>query len=69
MKRLITTALLAGGLALLPNPQPADAQSSAQCLREAIESCDRDFPGGDKFTAAIRGWCYMIRYAMCMVLD
>lgn len=70
MKRLVTTALLAGTIAMLPHPTPADARSVVkQCVEEAIESCDEDFPGNWPHQVAIRGWCYMIRTAMCEVFD
>lgn len=65
MKRLITTAAITAAIALLPSPAPADAAAAATCLRDSVESCDGDFPGGDPYTAAIRGWCYMIRIAIC----
>jgi hypothetical protein len=71
MKRLIMGALLAGVVAMLPNPTPADAREDkmAQCLAEAITSCDRDLEGNDVYMAAARGYCYMIRTGMCLVLD
>lgn len=68
MKRLITTAAITAAIALLPSPAPADAPAAASCLREAVDSCDDDFPGGDPYTAAIRGWCYMIRIGICGAL-
>ena len=68
MKRLISVALLGGAIAMLPHPVPADAVSGP-CLREAIDSCNEDFPGNDPVTIAIRGYCYAIRSAICGVFD
>ncbi len=67
MRRLMVIALLTGSLGLLPNPQPADAQGSKlrRCLQEAVEECDEDFEGTGEYMVAIRGWCYMIRGAIC----
>jgi hypothetical protein len=72
MKHLIASALLAGVVAMLPHPVPADAREKDKldkCLFEAVQSCDRDFQGNDIYTVAARGYCYMIRTAMCHVLD
>jgi hypothetical protein len=69
MKRLITTAVFAAVVALLPNPVPAEATAAQSCLLESVESCDGDFPGSDPYTAAVRGWCYMIRIAICEAFD
>jgi hypothetical protein len=70
MKTLIASAVLAGAVALLPNPRPADAAEKLdKCLFEAIRSCDRDFGGFDPYTVAARGYCYMIRTGMCYVMD
>ncbi len=70
MRRLITTALLAGAVGLLPNPTPADATTTAVgCLEEAIDSCDDDFGGGSFYIVAIRGYCYMIRAGWCAAFD
>lgn len=69
MKRFLTSALFAGLIALLPAPEPADAQKLTQCVNEAIESCNEDFPGEDWITVGIRGWCYMIRSGMCYALE
>ncbi len=70
MRRLFSIALLSGFLGLLPNPQPADAQQKEdgklkRCLQLAVESCDEDFEPNDEKMVAIRGWCYMIRGAIC----
>lgn len=70
MKRLLTTVTLAGMVAMLPHPTPADAVTvEKSCVDEAIESCDEDFAGNDWRTIAIRGWCYMIRTGWCELLD
>ncbi len=65
MKRLIIAGLLAGTLGMVPNPRPADASSTAGCLSEAIAECDDDFPANDVYLTAARGYCYMIRAAIC----
>lgn len=66
MKRLITMAGLLGALWVFPNPTTATAATAAYgCLDEAIQSCDDEFGGNDRFTIAIRGWCYIIRTGIC----
>ncbi len=72
MKRLVTAVVLAGLVSMLPNPQHADAQQggkTTKCMIEAVGSCDGDFEGNDIYMAAARGYCYMIRTAMCTLLD
>ena len=72
MKRLVTAGVLAGLVSMFPNPQPADAQRdgrTTKCMLDAIESCDEDFEGNDIYVVAARGYCYMIRAAMCQLLD
>jgi len=72
MKRLVTAVVLAGLIGMLPNPQPADAQrdgKTTKCMIEAVDTCDEDFKGNDIYMAAARGYCYMIRTAMCRILD
>lgn len=70
MKKLVLSALFAGMVALLPNPAPADAQAKlVKCINEQKETCDADFPGGDFYSAAIRGYCYTIRSAICWAFD
>lgn len=72
MKRLVTAVVLAGLVSMLPNPQPADAQrdgKTTKCMIESVETCDEDFEGNDIYLAAARGYCYMIRTAMCRILD
>ncbi|UCG87350.1 MAG: hypothetical protein JSW71_02045 [Gemmatimonadota bacterium] len=71
MRRLLAVALLSGFLGLLPHPEPADAQGEdsklKRCLQEAVEECDKDFEPNDEKMVAIRGWCYIIRGAICYV--
>lgn len=71
MKRVILTALAAGVVALLPHPVPADAQSESwvKCIKEANESCQKDFPGDSYFAMSVRGYCIMIRSSICKVFD
>jgi hypothetical protein len=70
MRRLLAVALLAGFLGLLPHPDPADAQQQEEgklkrCLQGAVAECDEDFEPNDERMVAIRGWCYIIRGAIC----
>lgn len=66
MKRLLTIAGLLGVLWVFPNPTTATAETTTdRCLDEAIRSCDDEFGGDDRFTIAIRGWCYIIRTGIC----
>ncbi|MGD2136509.1 MAG: hypothetical protein PVF27_10125 [Gemmatimonadales bacterium] len=71
MKQVILGALVAGMIGFMPNPTPADAQSSKtlECVKEAIESCDNDFEGNSIYMAAARGYCYTIRSAICYMFD
>ncbi len=59
--------LLAGALALsaiVGSPRAA----RADCLIESVDSCNQDFGGNSNYyTISIRGWCYMVRAAMCSV--
>jgi hypothetical protein len=41
----------------------------ANCLWEAISSCNADFGSVSDRLAGIRGWCYMIRWGMCSAFD
>ena len=69
MKRLVVAVLLAGGIAMLPNPTPADAQNGKlqSCLDGAIASCDDDFDGNSIYVISARGYCYMIRTGICLL--
>ena len=61
MKKTILAGALALG-AILGSPRTA----RADCLIEAVESCDDHFGGNSTyFTVAIRGWCYIIRSGLC----
>lgn len=53
---LLTTLVLAGGVAVPAGPAAAEA--------DCIESCDEDFPGGTPILISIRGWCYIIRCSL-----
>jgi hypothetical protein len=67
MKRLIIAALAAGVIGILPNPRPADATDKAgRCAIQAVNSCDNDFSDDSPELIAIRGYCYLIRSAICM---
>lgn len=65
MKRLMSAAGFMAAMALVPNTTPADATFAKPCLQEAIGSCNADFPGEAPQIVAIRGYCYIIRAAMC----
>jgi hypothetical protein len=52
--------------ALLGSPRGA----RADCVIDAVESCDNDFGGNSNYyTVAIRGWCYIVRTGMCKALE
>lgn len=68
MARLLSLLLVSGTMGLVANPLPADAQGrQADCVTEAVESCDDDFPGESWINIGIRGWCYTIRTGMCLI--
>jgi hypothetical protein len=72
MRRLLAVVLLTALIGFLPQPQPVDAQEKEdgklkKCLQEAVKECDEDFEPNDERMIAIRGWCYMIRGAICYV--
>lgn len=63
MKKTILAGVLAL-TAILGTPRAA----RADCLIDAVESCNDDFGGSSNYyTVAIRGWCYIIRSGMCGV--
>jgi hypothetical protein len=65
MKKTILASVLTLG-ALLGSPRVA----RADCVIEAVESCDNDFGGSSNYyTVAIRGWCYIVRTGLCKALD
>ena len=68
--KLLTTMLLVGALGAAARPAPADAVIFADgCLSDSIGSCNSDFGGSAPELAAIRGWCYMIRWGWCSWWD
>jgi hypothetical protein len=69
MKKLLAVLLLAGALGGLSDPAPADAAVLDECLNETIASCDNDFSGNTERDISIRGWCYMIRWGICVWFD
>lgn len=61
MKRIILATALGFG-AIVGTPRT----SRADCLIDAVASCDDDFGGNSNYyTIAIRGWCYLIRAGLC----
>jgi hypothetical protein len=61
--------ILAGALAL-GALAGAPRRAAADCVIDAVESCDRDFGGNSNYyTIAIRGWCYIIRTGLCKAID
>ena len=62
MKRIILASALALG-AVLGTPR----QARADCLIDAVNSCDDDFgtANSNYYTISIRGWCYLIRAGLC----
>jgi hypothetical protein len=65
MKKTILASVLTLG-ALLGAPRTA----RADCVIDAVQSCDSDFGGNSNYyTVAIRGWCYIVRTGMCKALD
>lgn len=64
MRKLLLGIMLVGALGALADPQPADAQLTG-CLGETIAECDARFPATSEILVAIRGWCYMIGWAIC----
>ena len=72
MRRLLAIAAMTALIGFLPQPQPVDAQGKEdgklkKCLQDAVKECDEDFEPNDERMIAIRGWCYMIRGAICYV--
>jgi hypothetical protein len=65
MRNFLLAGALAAG-AILATPRAA----RADCLIEAVESCDKDFGGANnKELIAVRGWCYLIRAGICAAFD
>ena len=69
MKKLLTIMLLSAALGALSHPAPADAAAVQTCLNESLASCNSDFGGTSEDLAAIRGWCYAIRWGWCSWFD
>lgn len=71
MKRMLIGATVAGLVAILPQPAPADAQTSTsdRCVKAAIATCDEMFPGDGILMTVVRGWCYTIATAGCLLVD
>lgn len=71
MKRILIGAIAAGLMAILPQPAPADAQTSTadRCIKAAIKTCDEMFPGDGVLTTVARGWCYTIATAGCLLVN
>ncbi len=67
MRKLLLGIMLVGMLGALGDPQPADAQLTG-CLGEAITECDALFPPNNEMVIAIRGWCYLISWAICEIM-
>lgn len=47
----------------------APTVARADCLTEAIESCNAEFSSLSDRLTGIRGWCYIIRWSWCAVFD
>lgn len=65
--RWVRGAVFGGMVLSLLAGTPAPAR--ADCLNEAIASCNADFSGAGEKIVGTRGWCYMIRWGMCKALD
>lgn len=69
MKKLVIMLSLVGLLGVLPAPAPADATVVDSCVNETIASCNSDFSGSTERLIGLRGWCYIIRWYWCGVID
>lgn len=68
MKKLMLTMAVVGTLGMAPAPRPADAATAEDCLVYAWHSCDADFSSStSEKLIAIRGWCYLIRWGLCLL--
>jgi hypothetical protein len=67
MKRTIFA--LVSVLSLAGYAAPARADDFTRCVIQAVKECDEQFPPGDRWNTAIRGWCYMIQTGMCMAME
>jgi hypothetical protein len=64
-----TIYALVSVLALAGGATPAMAKTVTQCMIEAVADCDAQFPSGDRWATAIRGWCYIIGTGMCKAME
>jgi hypothetical protein len=60
---ILASALALSTAATLPAP------AQAECLAEAVASCNADFPGTTNQIIGIRGWCMLIRSGICGIFD
>lgn len=60
MRKLMLSTLLAAGV-FAGSPRAA----RADCLIDAVNSCNEDIGNNQKELIAIRGWCYLIRAGLC----
>jgi hypothetical protein len=67
MKRTIFA--LASALTLAGSATPARAEDIIKCMAVAVKDCDAQFPPTDRWTIAIRGWCYIIQTGMCAAME
>ena len=51
--------------ALLVGPLPSTV--SATCLDNVIAGCDQAIPGTNPFSMTLRGYCYLLGSANCVV--
>ena len=62
-KLILASALALSAATAVPAPARGD------CINESIGSCKSDFPGLTEQIVGIRGWCYLIRSAWCVLFD
>ena len=68
MRKLILTMATVGALGMAPAPVPADAATAGDCLLDSYYSCSSEFSAStSENLIAIRGWCYLIRWGICLV--
>jgi hypothetical protein len=61
LKRLVLASILATA-AIAPTPAAAEGPD---CVTDAVNECNRDFPPSDYWNISIRGWCYITRVGLC----
>lgn len=59
MRRLLWSLLIAGGLAALPAPPPADAYPFP-CV-----DCGSEFLGGGELAGVLTSWCHLLSLVLC----